>query len=83
MDFESHTLGTEVIAMNITISALEGWLKNVPADRSGEELGREIGALYREVFSAVDEMSPSIEEDDFDYEDEEEEEEEESADERD
>ncbi len=73
MDFESHALGTEVIAMNIAIAALDGWLKNVPADRGGEDLGREIGALYREVFSAVDEMSPSPEEDDLEYEDEEEE----------
>lgn len=79
MHFESDAISTEAIAMNITIAALEGWLKNVPADRSGEDLGREIGALYREIFSAVDEMSPASDED----EDEEEEDEDEESDERD
>ena len=81
MDFDSNAMSTQEIAMNITIAALDGWLKNVPADRAGEDLGREIGAMYREVYSAVDEMTSG---DGFDEEDEDEEEEDdEGADERD
>jgi len=64
----------DLIAMNLTIAALEQWLKNVSPDRSGEELGREIGALYREIHVAVDEMSHVDE--DFDDEDEDEDEDE-------
>lgn len=56
----------DVIAMNLTIAALEGWLKNVDASRRGEDLGREIGALYREIHSAVDEMA-SVDDDDEDF----------------
>lgn len=64
--------------MNLTIAALEQWLKNVDASRRGEDLGREIGALYREIHSAVDEMASIDDEDeDFDFGDEEDEEEEE------
>lgn len=80
---ESETVGTEVIAMNLTIAALEGWMKNGAAGRSGEELGREIGALYREIYSAVDEMSPADEDEDEDEEYEDEDEDEEPNDERD
>ena len=79
MDIEAPT--TDVIAMNLTMAALEQWLKNVSAERNGEDLGREIGALYREIHSAVDEMTSSEEPDED--EDEEEEEEEEHEDERD
>jgi len=66
----------DLIAMNLTIAALEQWLKNVSPDRSGEELGREIGALYREIHVAVDEMShvgEDFDDEDEDFEDEEEE----------
>lgn len=61
--------------MNLTIAALEQWLKNVDSTKRGEDLGREIGALYREIHSAVDEMA-SIGDDDEDdeFEDEEDEE---------
>lgn len=88
MDFELEASATDVIAMNLTMTALEQWLKNVSSDRRGEELGREIGELYREIHSAVAEMSPDDDdEDDEDYEDddddEEEEEEEGHGDERD
>ena len=72
MQFE--TVGTEVIAMNLTIAALENVAKDGFAGRSGEDLGREIGALYREIFSAVDEMSPGESDEDDEYEDEDEEE---------
>lgn len=71
----------DVIAMNLTIAALEGWLKNVDASRRGEDLGREIGALYREIHSAVDEMA-SVDDDDedFDFGDEEDDEDADQAD---
>ena len=83
MDFDSNAMSTREIAMNITIAALDGWLKNVPADRTGEDLGREIGAVYREVYSAVDEMTSSDEFDEEDEDEEEEEEDDEGADARD
>lgn len=71
MDIDIDASSTDVIAMNLTMAALEQWLKNVSADRNGEDLGREIGALYREIHSAVDEMQsvPDDEEDDEDEED--------------
>ncbi|HTC31271.1 MAG TPA: hypothetical protein VK702_11145 [Candidatus Acidoferrum sp.] len=89
MELELDAPTNDVIAMNLTIAALEEWLKNVSADRSGQELGREIAAMYREIHAAVDEMSPEEEDDDFDFDDEDEDEdddeddEEEDGDERD
>jgi hypothetical protein len=89
MELELDAPTNDVIAMNLTIAALEQWLKNVSADRSGQELGREIAAMYREIHAAVDEMSPEEEDDDFDFDDEDEDEdddeddEEEDGDERD
>jgi hypothetical protein len=72
-----ETATIDVIAMNLTVAALEQWLKNVDASRRGEDLGREIGALYREIHSAVDEMASIDDEDeDFDFGDEEDEEDE-------
>jgi hypothetical protein len=61
-----ETATIDVIAMNLTMAALEQWLKNVDADRRGEDLGREIGAMYREIHAAVDEMSSIDDEDDDD-----------------
>jgi len=75
MELELDAPTNDVIAMNLTIAALEQWLKNVSSDRSGQELGREIAAMYREIHAAVDEMSPEEEEDDFDFDDEEDEDE--------
>jgi predicted nucleic acid-binding Zn-ribbon protein len=74
MELEIDASSTDVIAMNLTIAALERWLQNVSADRRGEDLGREIGALYREIHAAVDEMSHNGT-DDEDEEDEEDDEE--------
>lgn len=83
MELETDASSTDVIAMNLTMAALEQWLKNVSADRNGEDLGREIGALYREIHSAVDEMQ-SIPDEDDDFDDEEDEDDEEAtSDERD
>ncbi len=81
MELEFDAPTTDVIAMNLTIAALEQWLKNVSSERSGQELGREIAAMYREIHAAVDEMTPEEDDDlDFDDEDEEDEEEEEEED---
>jgi predicted nucleic acid-binding Zn-ribbon protein len=76
MEMEVDAPTNDVIAMNLTIAALDQWLKNVSSERNGEELGREIGALYRQIHAAVDEMSPD-EDDDFEFDDEDEEQEEE------
>jgi predicted nucleic acid-binding Zn-ribbon protein len=82
MDLEIDAASSDVIAMNLTIAALDQWLKDVSSSRSGEELGREIAALYREIHAAVDEMTPGDDEDD-EYEDDDEEEEDEEFDEDD
>ena len=84
MEMEIDAPTNDVIAMNLTIAALEEWLKTNSA-RNGEELGREIGAMYREIHAAVDEMSPGEDDDDFEFDDddEDEEESEEVSDERD
>ena len=73
MELELDASTNDVIAMHLTIAALDQWLKNVSSDRSGQELGREIAAMYREIHAAVDEMSPEEEDDDFDLDDEEDE----------
>lgn len=69
MELELDAPTNDVIAMHLTIAALDRWLKNVSSDRSGQELGREIAAMYREIHAAVDEMSPEEEDDDFDVDD--------------
>jgi hypothetical protein len=74
MELELDAPTNDVIAMNLTIAALDQWLKNVSSERSGEDLGREIAAMYREIHCVVDEMSPTEDEDeDFDEEDDEDE----------
>ncbi len=81
MELELDAPTNDVIAMHLTIAALDQWLKNVSSDRSGQELGREIAAMYREIHAAVDEMSPEEEDDDFDLDDEDEDEDDEDEDE--
>ena len=79
MELEIDAPTNDVIAMNLTIAALDQWLKNVSSERGGQELGREIAAMYREIHAAVDEMSPDDEDDlddEFDDEDEEDDEDE-------
>jgi hypothetical protein len=72
MEIDVDAATNDVIAMNLTIAALEPWLKDVDSERRGDDLGREIGALYREIHAAVDEMSgPDDEYDDEDEDDEE------------
>jgi hypothetical protein len=63
---------SDVIAMNLTIAAIDRWLESSPGDRSGQELGREIGAIYREIHAVVDEVSPGTDDDEDEEEDEDE-----------
>jgi hypothetical protein len=65
LDAPSH----DVIAMNLTIAALDRWLENSSDDKSGQELGREIGAMYREIHAVVASVSPADDEDDDDEDD--------------
>jgi hypothetical protein len=89
MELELDAATNDVIAMNLTIAALDRWLKDVSPERSGQDLGREIAAMYREIHAAVDEMSPDdlddddLEDDDDEEDDEEEDDDEEAGDERD
>jgi hypothetical protein len=80
MELELDAPTNDVIAMHLTMAALDQWLKNVSSDHNGQELGREIAAMYREIHAAVDEMSPEEEEDDFDFEDDDEDEDDEDED---
>jgi hypothetical protein len=41
-DFEAG--GSELIAMNLAIAAIDRWLENSSEDRGSQEVGREIGA---------------------------------------
>ena len=60
----------DVIAMNLTIAAIDRWLENSSDDRSGQDLGREIGAMYREIHGVVSSLSPIDEDDEEDEDDE-------------
>ena len=61
----------DVVAMNLTIAALHRWLSNLENNTSGAGIGREIGAMYREIRGVVAELSV----DDFDEDENEDEEE--------
>jgi hypothetical protein len=80
MELELDAPTNDVIAMHLTLAALDRWLANVSAERGGQELGREIAAMYREIHAAVDEMSPEEQDDDFDFGPEEDEDEDEDDD---
>lgn len=67
MELELDAPTNDVIAMHLTIAALDRWLANVSSERGGRELGREIAAMYREIHAAVDEMSPEETDDDLDF----------------
>jgi hypothetical protein len=66
MELELDAPTNDVIAMHLTLAALDRWLANVSSEWGGQELGREIAAMYREIHAAVDEMSPE-EDDDIDF----------------
>jgi hypothetical protein len=63
MQFELDAPSNDLIAMNLTIAAIDRWLENSTAS-SGQEVGREIGAMYREIHAVLDEISPNDDEDD-------------------
>jgi hypothetical protein len=44
------------VAMNLTIAALHRWLSTLENNASGERIGREIGAMYREIHGVVAEL---------------------------
>ncbi|MBV8490437.1 MAG: hypothetical protein JO199_07910 [Candidatus Eremiobacteraeota bacterium] len=71
MHFEIDAPSNDVITMNLTIAALDRWLANGAQPQSGEEVGREIGAMYREIHAVVDEISPDEETEDEEEDDEE------------
>lgn len=58
MHFEVDAPSNDIIAMRLTIAAVDRWLENASAT-SGQEVGREIAAMYREIHKVLDEMSPS------------------------
>ncbi len=62
-------MDNDVIAMNLTIAAVDRWLENSSAS-SGQEVGREIGAMYREIYCVLERISPDDDDDDEDEEDE-------------
>jgi hypothetical protein len=64
-------MNNDEIAMNLTIAAVDRWLENSSAS-SGQEVGREIAAMYREIHAVLEEISPSDEDDDEDDDDDEE-----------
>jgi len=53
------------IAMNLTIAAVDRWLENSSAS-SGQEVGREIAAMYREIYGVLEQIAPDDEDDDED-----------------
>jgi hypothetical protein len=63
---EIEAPSNDVIAMNLTIAAIDRWLENSSDDKSGSEIGREIGAMYREIHAVVAAISPDEDEDDDD-----------------
>jgi hypothetical protein len=68
---EIEAPSNDVIAMNLTIAAVDRWLENSSSDRSGEDVGREIGAMYREIHEVVASISPSEDDEEEDEDDEE------------
>lgn len=63
----------DVIAMNLTIAAVESWMRTGVSElRAGEDVGREVGAIYREIHAAVSETAEQFEDpedEDFDDDD--------------
>lgn len=65
---EIEAPSNDAISMNLTIAAIDRWLENSSDDKSGQEIGREIGAMYREIHAVVAAISPD-EDDDEDEDD--------------
>jgi hypothetical protein len=75
MQYELDAPANDIIAMNLTVAALDRWVANVSPADDGEEVGKQIGAMYREIRLVLDELSAELpgdeEEDDEDEEDDE------------
>ncbi|MBV8343534.1 MAG: hypothetical protein JO190_00900 [Candidatus Eremiobacteraeota bacterium] len=63
-------MDNDVIAMNLTIAAVDRWLENSSAS-SGQEVGREIGAMYREIYAVLEQISPTDDDEEEDDDDDE------------
>ena len=70
MQLDLDAPSNDLIAMNLTIAAVDRWLENASAS-SGQEVGREIGAMYREIHAVLEQVSPSDDDDEDDDDDEE------------
>jgi hypothetical protein len=71
VQFELDAPANDIIAMNLTIAAVDRWLENSPENQSGQVVGSEIGAMYRAIHTVVDEVSPEQPDDEDDEDDEE------------
>lgn len=72
MQYELDAPANDVIAMNLTMAALDRWLAHVPLVDDGEEVGKQIGAMYREIRLILEELSTDLPGDDEDEDDEDE-----------
>ncbi|HKE36769.1 MAG TPA: hypothetical protein VKB39_05015, partial [Candidatus Baltobacteraceae bacterium] len=59
--------------MNLTMAALDRWLANIAPADDGEEVGKQIGAMYREIRLVVEEVSGELPGDDEEEDDDEDE----------
>ena len=73
MRYELDAPANDLIAMNLTMAALDRWLANSAAADDGEEVGKQIGAMYREIRLVVEEVSGELPGDDEEEDDDEDE----------
>lgn len=71
MEYELDAPANDIIAMNLTIAALDRWVANVSPGDDGEEVGKQIGAMYREIRLVLEELEAELPGDDEEDEDEE------------
>jgi hypothetical protein len=76
MQYEIDAPANDIIAMNLTIAALDRWVANVSPADDGEEVGRQIGAMYREIRLVLAELEAELPGDDEDEDEDEEDEDE-------
>jgi hypothetical protein len=72
MQYELDAPANDIIAMNLTVAALDRWLANASTADDGEEVGKQIGAMYREIRIVLEEVSAELPGDDEEEDDEEE-----------
>lgn len=72
MQYELDAPANDVIAMNLTMAALDRWVSNVSPADDGEEVGKQIGAMYREIRLVLEEISAELPGDDEEEDDEDE-----------